>query len=97
MKSKKKKKSLISKKNKAEIFWNLVNCTLAFLISFLSSLVAFLSIDGFTFQEFLISFGIAFITGLLTFVIKFNDFWNKEKKDYCKEKKKIQYQILNFI
>lgn len=64
--------------NKQKTIWNIVNCAMAFLISFLSASVA----TNFSFS--VKDFYIAFCVAALVAIIKFRDYWETEEKSYCK-------------
>jgi len=72
----KQKTPLIDEQNRKKIFWNLINSFLVFAISLGSAIVA-TSFDW-TWK----GFGVAIIFGLLTAIIKFKDFWEKEQPEY---------------
>lgn len=69
----------IDKDNKNEMMWNLINCFLAFMISFLSILIA-------TNEITMKGFGIAFVTGMIVGITRFQTYWSKEEKEYQNNK-----------
>lgn len=64
----------VFKKNKDEIFWNVVNCALASSLVFLGACA---SGDITTRGIF-----VAVVAGLTAFVVKFKDYWAKEESEY---------------
>ena len=79
---KKTKAQLITEENRKEIFYNVINSLVAGAISFFSALLAASELNYKV-------VGIAIITSLLVLFIRFKEFWDGEKSDYCK--------IINFI
>jgi hypothetical protein len=77
------KKKLRSQQNRKEIFWNLINASLAGGLVFLGS------ITGGNISRS--SLCVAVIAFFIVFLTKFKDFWDSEEKDYCQSK------IFNFI
>jgi hypothetical protein len=71
-----KKKSLLCKTEKREIWYNLINCLLIFIISLGSSIVAT------DFQWTWKGFIVAFIIGLLVAATKFKSYWDGEVGEY---------------
>jgi len=80
---KKTKAQLITEENRKEIFYNVVNSLIAGFISFFSALLAASEINYKV-------IGVAIITSLLVLFIRFKDYWDGEKGEYCKN-------ILNFV
>ena len=70
------KAKLISQKNRKEIFWNLINATLAGGLILLGSL----SSGNFTSQGIILSI----IASLTVVLAKFQSYWKKEEREYCK-------------
>lgn len=77
-----KKSKLITKQNKKEIFYNFVNAGLAGGLVFLGA-----ALSG---EINLKSFLISLITGLIAAGVKFKDYWDGEKIEYCTK-------LINFI
>ena len=77
------KAKLISKENRREIVWNIVNALIAGFISFLSALIA---ANELNWKVVLVSI----ITASLVICVKFKEYWAKEEKEYSKF-------IFNFI
>ena len=72
----KKKDCLITKQNKREIIYNLINAGLAGLLVLLGSFTSGdISMDGFV---------VAAIASGLVMVLKFKDYWDTEKPEYSK-------------
>jgi hypothetical protein len=70
------KAKLISQQNRKEIFWNIINALLVGGVFFLGSL----SSGTLSFQG--IFFGL--ITAMAVALTKFQKYWAKEEKEYCK-------------
>ena len=70
------------KKNKHEIYYNLINCGLAGSLVFVGSL----STGDITLQGFY--FGV--MASLIAFITKFKNYWTKEKSEYSTK-------LFNFI
>lgn len=69
-------KSLISEENRKEIFYNVINSLLSGLLVFFGSLTS----GNITIQGVLFALG----TSGAVFIAKFKEYWETEKKDYCK-------------
>jgi hypothetical protein len=82
MKSKQKKINLINNSEKKEIFYNLVNSGIAGLLVFLGA-----CLNG---GVDLKSIMLGVITGLIAAAVKFKDYWDGEKKEYCTK-------LINFV
>lgn len=82
MTSKQKKKSLINEENKKEIFYNSINSVLAGSLVFFGALLN----GGFDIKAVII----AIITAAITAIVKFKDYWDGEKSEYCKG-------LMNFV
>jgi hypothetical protein len=74
-----KKKKNPFKDNKHEIYYNMINAGIAGIIALIGSCA-----DGNLTSKGVI---VALLTGLLVAIIKFRDYWESEKEEYCKDKK----------
>ena len=81
--TKKNKDCVITQENKKEIFYNLINSGIAGGISFFSSIIATGKLE-------LATFIIAFCVAGSVALIKFQNYWTLEKKEYSNK-------ILNFL
>jgi hypothetical protein len=72
-----KKKCLISKENKKEIFYNLINAALAGGLVLIGSLTS----GELTARGLLISF----IAALAIMITKFKEYWDSEKSEYSRK------------
>lgn len=82
MKSKQKKTNLISKNNKKEILYNIINAALAGGLVFFGALVN----GGYDIKAIIA----AVLAAGLTAMIKFKDYWDGEKPEYCTK-------LINFV
>lgn len=71
-----KKLNLITKQNKKEIFYNLVNSAIAGGLVFLGALLN----GGFDWKAVFLGA----VAGAITALIKFKDYWDGESPEYCK-------------
>lgn len=72
------KKKLVTKSNKKEIFWNIVNSGMAGALVLLGSMTT----GSVTIQ----SMTAAMMAALIIAVSQFKDYWNDEKREYCNNK-----------
>lgn len=70
-----KKKCFLTKKERKEIFYNVINTLLLTTIAFISGVVA---VEAVTFRVVFVSLLMGFIVGLT----KFKEYWDGEKTEY---------------
>lgn len=73
----------MKKERRNEIIWNIINSILAGLIAFLSSIVTMFSNQNLDLENIGKAITIAVVASLLIAVVKFKDFWDGEKREFC--------------